>query len=199
MMFRPIRTETDYEAALSRAGELMTSAPGTAESDELDVLATLIERYEDEQAPMPPADPIDAILFRLEQSGQTTHDLREILGVRRNRVSEILNRKRSLSLDMIRRLSVALDIPAEVLLETDATRAPARAPRARRRAQPALRESARSAVEPEGPLPDLVFAHLRADRAIDPTAADLLGTMFQAAYEQATSTASSSDEPHDDA
>ena len=199
MTLRPIRTETDYEAALDRAGELMTSAPGTPESDELDVLATLIERYEDEQAPMPPPDPIDAILFRLEQSGRTTQDLREILDVRRNRVSEILNRKRRLSLDMIRRLSVALDIPAEVLIETESDETPARRSRRRARAQPVSRKSVRAGSEPEEALPDLVRAHLRADPAMDPDAADLLSTMFRAAYEQAANTALPTDAPRDDA
>ena len=196
-MLRPIRTETDYEAALGRAGELMASAPGTPESDELDALATLIERYEDERAPMPPPDPIDAILFRLEQSGRTTQDLREILDVRRNRVSGILKRKRRLSLDMIRRLSVALDIPAEVLIETESDETPARRPRRRARARPVSRESVRAGAEE--PLPDLVRAHLRADPAMDPDAADLLSTMFRAAYEQAANTALPTDTPHDDA
>ena len=179
MTLRPIRTEADYEAALDRAASLMTAAPDSPEADELDVLATLIERFEDEHAPIPPPDPIDAILFRLEQTGRTTQDLREILGVRRGRVSEILNRKRRLSLDMIRRLSTALDIPAEVLIQTHPNEPPARTKRP-------CAATARSTSDPS-PLPDLVRAHLRADPRIAPDAADLLGEMFGAAYERVAS------------
>ena len=119
MTIRPIRTEADYEAALERASTLMSASPDSAEADELDVLATLIERYEDETVPMPPPDPIDAILFRLEQTGRTTQDLSSLLGVSRGRVSEILNRKRRLSLAMIRTLTDELGVPAEVLVRTE--------------------------------------------------------------------------------
>ena len=119
-MIRPIRTEADYEAALARAEILMDAPVGSDELDELDVLATLIERYEDKTSPIPPPDPIDAILFRLEQSGRTPRDLQTILNVSRGRVSELLSRKRRLSLPMIRTLSAELDIPAEVLIRTEA-------------------------------------------------------------------------------
>ena len=119
-MIRPIRTEADYEAALARAEALMDAAPDSDEADELDVLATLIERYEDETSPITPPDPIDAILFRLEQSGRTTRDLQAMLNVSRGRVSELLNRRRRLSLAMIRTLSAELDIPADVLIRTEA-------------------------------------------------------------------------------
>ena len=195
MTLRPIRSEADYEAALERAAELMDAAPGTPETDELDVLATLIERYEDEQTPVPPPDPIDAVLFRLEQAGRPTQDLRGILGVSRGRVSELLNRKRRLSIDMIRALVDELDIPAEVLVQTEVAPAPPLTrrgtPRRIRRDRPRPSTERAVAALEGGPLPDLVFAHLRADRNLDPSAADLLGEMFRAAYEQVAGGASS--------
>ena len=85
MTLRPIRTETDYEAALDRAGELMASAPGTPESDELDVLATLIERYEDEQAPVPPAD-VEAVVDDAVEGGLNA---RGELGLEHDGVAEV--------------------------------------------------------------------------------------------------------------
>jgi HTH-type transcriptional regulator / antitoxin HigA len=112
---RPIKTEADYEAALARADRLMDAEEGTPDADELDVLATLIEAYEDEHYPMGPPDPIDAIKFRMEQRGLTRKDLEPFIGSR-TRVAEVLNRKRNLSIAMIRRLHAGLGIPAEVLL-----------------------------------------------------------------------------------
>ena len=168
MTIRPIRTEADYQDALARAEALMNAEPNSPELDELDVLATLIERYEDETAPVPPPDPIDAILFRLDQTGRTPRDLRDILGVTRGRVSEILNRKRRLTLDMIRVLSEELDLPADLLLQTHS---------------PAHRGRVRA---DERPVPDLVDDRLRADPSLDPDRAMILGRMFRAAYRAAT-------------
>ncbi len=116
MTIRPIRTPEDYEEALARIDALWNAAPGSEKADELEVLATLVDRYEEEHEPIPPPDPIEAILFRLEQTGQTRKELADILGVGRGRVSEILNRKRGLSLRMIRRLVRSLHIPAEILI-----------------------------------------------------------------------------------
>ncbi|MDJ0861709.1 MAG: transcriptional regulator [Gammaproteobacteria bacterium] len=115
MDIRPIRTERDYERALRRIEALMDAGPGTDEGDELDVLATLVEVYEEKQFPMDVADPVDAILFRMEQQELDRKDLEAFIGSR-HRVSEILNRKRGLSLDMIRRLHAGLGIPLEVLV-----------------------------------------------------------------------------------
>ncbi len=112
---RPIRNEEDYQAALVDLERLWGARNGTPEGDRLDVLATLIDAYEAQHFPMDAPDPIEAILFRLEQQGLTRKDLEPILGSR-NRVSEVLNRKRGLSLDMIRKLHERLDIPAEVLI-----------------------------------------------------------------------------------
>lgn len=112
---KPIRTEQDYEAALAEMGRLWGARSGTVEGDRLDVLATLIEAYEAEHHPMDPPDPIEAIKFRMEQKGLTRKDLERLLGTR-TRVSEVLNRKRSLSIAMIRRLHEELGISAEVLI-----------------------------------------------------------------------------------
>jgi HTH-type transcriptional regulator/antitoxin HigA len=100
---RPVRTEADYEAALETVERLWGAKSGTPEGDHLDVLATLIEVYEEEHHPIDPPDPVDAILFRMEQSGLTRKDLERILGSRA-RVSEVLRRKRPLTLNMIRNL-----------------------------------------------------------------------------------------------
>ena len=112
---RPIRTEQDYAAAMSEIERLWGAAAGTPEGDRLDVLATLVEAYEAEHDPMDPPDPITAIEFRMEQQGLTRKDLERMLGTR-TRVSEILNRKRGLSIGMIRRLHAELGISAEVLI-----------------------------------------------------------------------------------
>jgi HTH-type transcriptional regulator / antitoxin HigA len=112
---KPIRTEEDYEAALAEIGRLWGAKSGTLEGDRLDVLATLVEAYEIEHHPMDPPDPIEAIKFRMEQQGLTRKDLERLLGTR-TRVSEVLNRKRNLSIAMIRRLHEELGISAEVLI-----------------------------------------------------------------------------------
>lgn len=116
MDVKPIRTEKDYNTALARIEEIWNAEPGTQESDELDVLAILVEAYEEEYYPIDPPDPIEAIKFRMEQMGLTRKDLEPFIG-HRGRVAEVLNRKRGLSLDMIRNLSEGLGIPADVLIE----------------------------------------------------------------------------------
>jgi len=115
MEIKPIRTELEYRATLVRLGEIWDAEPGTPESDELDVLSVLVEAYEDEHYPMDPPDPIEAIKFRMEQMGLSRKDLEPYIGSR-SRVSEVLTRKRRLSLDMIRNLNEKLGIPAEVLI-----------------------------------------------------------------------------------
>jgi HTH-type transcriptional regulator / antitoxin HigA len=112
---RPIRTETDYEAALAEVGRLWGAKSGTPTGDRLDVLVTLIEAYEDKHYPMDPPDPIEAIRFRMEQQGLTRKDLEPMIGAR-NRIAEVLNRKRGLSIEMIRSLHDKLGISAEVLI-----------------------------------------------------------------------------------
>lgn len=112
---KPIRTEADYEAALSEVERLWGAKSGTSEGDRLDVLATLIDVYETKHYPMDPADPIEAIRFRMEQQGLTRKELEPLIGAR-GRVAEVLNRKRSLSIEMIRRLHDHLGISAEVLI-----------------------------------------------------------------------------------
>lgn len=112
---KPIRSEADHEAALAEVKRLWGSKSGTEEGDRLDVLATLIDAYEEEHHPMDPPDPVEAIEFRMEQQGLTRRDLEEIIGSRA-RIAEILGRKRDLSIGMIRRLHERLDISAEVLI-----------------------------------------------------------------------------------
>jgi HTH-type transcriptional regulator/antitoxin HigA len=114
---RPIRSEKDYEHALAEVEELWGAKAGTPKGDRLDILATLIEAYETERYPMDPPDPIEAIKFRMEQQGLTRKDLEEILGTR-TRVSEVLNRKRGLSINMIRALHDKLGISAEILIRS---------------------------------------------------------------------------------
>jgi HTH-type transcriptional regulator / antitoxin HigA len=115
MKFSLIKTQREYRAALRRAEEIMDARPGTPQGDELELLATLIEIYEDEHAPVPPPDPLEAIRFRMEQENLRPQDLIPFLGSR-SRVSEVLNGRRPLTLQMIRRLHYGLGIPAEVLL-----------------------------------------------------------------------------------
>lgn len=112
---KPIRTSADYETALLEVEGLWGAKLGTPEGDRLDVLATLIDAYESELYPIDPPDPIDAIKFRMEQQHMTRKDLEHILGSR-TRVAEVLNRRRGLSITMIRRLHETLGISAEVLI-----------------------------------------------------------------------------------
>ena len=115
-MIRPIRNDADHGATLARIDELWGAAPGSAEEDELEILVTLADAYEAANHPIDAPDPIEAIRFRMEQESMDPKDLVPYLGGA-NRVSEILNRKRSLSLAMIRRLHTGLGIPAEVLIQ----------------------------------------------------------------------------------
>lgn len=121
MEIRPIRTEADYNAALKTISGLMESDPeiGTPDGDRLDVLATLVQAYEAQHFPIDLPDPIEAIKFRMEQAGLTAKDLEPMIG-RRNRVYEVLNRKRSLTLPMIWKLHKGLGIPAENLIQPPA-------------------------------------------------------------------------------
>lgn len=114
---RPIHSEADHGAALATVAALWGSPVGTPEGDRLEVLATLIDAYENEHHPMDPPDPIAAIEFRMEQQGLRRKDLEPFIGTR-TRVAEVLNRKRSLSLGMIRRLHAGLGIPAEILIRS---------------------------------------------------------------------------------
>ena len=112
---KPIKTKADHKRALADVERLWGARSGTPEGDRLDVLATLIDAYENEHFPMDPPDPIEAIKFRMEQQGLSRRDLEPIIGTR-TRVAEVLNRKRSLSIGMIRRLHDRLGISAEVLI-----------------------------------------------------------------------------------
>ena len=115
MNIKPIRTEEDLAAAFARVEQLWGAEIDSPEGDELEILALLIEKYEDEHYSMPPSDPIEAIKFLMEQQGLTPRDLEPFLGSS-GRVSEVLNRKRKLSLAMIKRLHDGLKIPYESLL-----------------------------------------------------------------------------------
>jgi HTH-type transcriptional regulator/antitoxin HigA len=112
---KPIRSEADYEAALAEVERLWGARSGTPEGDRLDVLATLIDAYESEHDPIDPPDPIEAIKFRMEQQGLTRKDLEGVLGSR-TRIAEVLNRRRGLSINMIRRVHEKLGISADVLI-----------------------------------------------------------------------------------
>jgi HTH-type transcriptional regulator/antitoxin HigA len=113
---KPIRSEADYDAALAEVAALWGAPGNTPEGDRLDVLATLIDVYEARHYPIDPPDPIEAIKFRMEQQGLTRKDLEDIIGTR-TRIAEVLNRKRSLSIGMIRRLHDRLGISAEILIQ----------------------------------------------------------------------------------
>lgn len=116
MEIKPIKNEGDYDRALRRVESLWKSPEGSAESDELDVLATLIEAYEREHYPIDLPDPVEAIKFRLEQEGKDSRALIGVIG-QRTRVYEVLQRKRPLSLNMIRELHDKFGIPANVLIQ----------------------------------------------------------------------------------
>ena len=118
---KPIKTRVDYEAAVAEMKRLWGAKSGTPGGDRLDVLATLVDTYEARHFPMDPPDPIEAIKFRMEQQGLTRKDLEDILGTR-TRVAEVLNRRRGLSINMIRRLHEKLGISAEVLIRPSRSR-----------------------------------------------------------------------------
>ena len=113
---KPIKTSKDYKRALERLESIFDAKPGTPEGDELEVLGILIANYEEEHFPIGFPDPIEALKFRMEQLGYKQNDLAAAIGLK-SRVSEILNRKRKLSIDMIRKLHEKLGIPAEVLIQ----------------------------------------------------------------------------------
>jgi HTH-type transcriptional regulator/antitoxin HigA len=112
---KPIRSRADHKRALAEVEQLWGSKSGTPQGDRLDILATLIDAYEAAHFPMDPPDPVDAIKFRMEQQGLTRKDLEPLIGTR-TRVAEVLNRRRPLSIRMIRKLHEGLGIPAEVLI-----------------------------------------------------------------------------------
>jgi HTH-type transcriptional regulator/antitoxin HigA len=116
MDIKPIKTEADYRAALREIETLMDAAPDSAAGERLDVLVTLVEAYERQQYPLDLPDPVEAIKFRMEQLGLAPKDLQPMIG-RLNRVYEILNHKRPLTLKMIWRLHKELGIPAESLIK----------------------------------------------------------------------------------
>lgn len=116
MRIRPIRTKADYRAALKEVERLWDADPGTVEGDVVDVLTTLIEAYEAEHFPIAAPDPIAAIQFMMEQKGLTRRELEPAIGSR-GRVSEVLSRKRPLTLPMVRALSSLLDIPTDILAQ----------------------------------------------------------------------------------
>ncbi|WP_309614905.1 helix-turn-helix domain-containing protein [Flavobacterium sp.] len=117
MEIKPIKTEKDYNQALERLETIFDAKLGSAEGDELEVLGILIDQYENEHFPIGLPDPIEAIKFRMEQMGYNQNDLANIVGLK-SRASEILNRKRKLSLEMIRQLHERLNIPTDVLIQT---------------------------------------------------------------------------------
>lgn len=116
MKIAPIRNEKDYQKALDRLEEIFDSKKGTDEGDELEILSILIDRYENENFPIGMPDPIEAIKFRMEQMGMKQKDLAKVVGFK-SRVSEILSKKRKLTLGMIRKINATLHIPTDVLVQ----------------------------------------------------------------------------------
>lgn len=115
MHIKPIRNEVDHQNALARIDALFDAEPNTPEGDELEVMIELVHAYEEAHIQIEAPDPIEAIKFRMDQQGMSDADLVPYLG-QRSRVSEILNRKRRLSLQMIRKLHAGLKIPLESLV-----------------------------------------------------------------------------------
>jgi HTH-type transcriptional regulator/antitoxin HigA len=116
MEIKPVKNEFDYQAALKEIELLFDAAPDTPEGDRLEVLTTLVEVYEEKHYTIPMPDPIEAILYQMESRGLTRRDLEPYIGSRA-RVSEVLNRKRPLTMEMIRNLHKGVGIPAEVLIQ----------------------------------------------------------------------------------
>lgn len=116
MKIKPIKTQKDYKAMLTQIEKLGDPKPGTKAGDEFEILCLLIEKYEEEHYPIGPPDPIEAIKFRMEQIGYKTKDLEKIIGSK-SHVNEILNRKRKLSLSMIRKLHDKLNISTNILVQ----------------------------------------------------------------------------------
>jgi HTH-type transcriptional regulator/antitoxin HigA len=113
---KPIKTKKDYREALEQLETVFDAKKGSPQGDELEVLSILIEKYEDEHFPIGFPDPVEAIKFRMEQLGYNQSDLAKVVGLK-SRASEILNKKRKLSLEMIRQLHDKLNIPTEVLIQ----------------------------------------------------------------------------------
>lgn len=116
MRLKIIRTEKDYQESLSRLEKIFDSKSGSKDGDELEILSILIDQYEKEHFPIDLPDPIEAIKFRMDQMGLKQKDLAEIIGYK-SRVSEILNKRRKLNLEMVRKLNTSLRIPTEVLIQ----------------------------------------------------------------------------------
>jgi HTH-type transcriptional regulator/antitoxin HigA len=117
MTVRPIKTKKDYQNALDRLEVIFDAKPNSPQGDELEVLGILIDKYEKEHYPIDFPDPIEAIKFRMEQLGYNQSDLANVVGLK-SRASEILNRKRKLTLEMIRNLHDTLNIPTDVLIQS---------------------------------------------------------------------------------
>jgi HTH-type transcriptional regulator/antitoxin HigA len=115
MKLKPIKNKTQLKQALTRIDELWGATRNTEKGDELDILMLLVEKYEEEHYPIPPSDPIEAIKFLMEQKELTRKDLEPYLGTRA-RVSEVLNKKRNLTLPMIKKLHEGLNIPYNCLI-----------------------------------------------------------------------------------
>jgi HTH-type transcriptional regulator / antitoxin HigA len=148
MQIHPIRTNADHTLALKRIEVLFGAELGSPEGDELDVLTTLVVAYEEEHYPIPPPSPVAAIEFRMEQQNLTRRDLEPLIGSRA-RVSEVLSGKRSLTLPMIRRISAALKIPADILIGIEQTK-PNRT-RAKKRPSPSKLEQKRVPAQKSKP------------------------------------------------
>jgi len=117
MELKLIKTEEDYNQALTRLDEIFHSVPGTKENEELEILVMLIEKYEDlTVGEFPDPDPIEAIKFRMEQMEINQKELAKIIGLK-SRASEILSKKRPMSINIIRKISKALSIPADILIQ----------------------------------------------------------------------------------
>ncbi|MDB5003113.1 MAG: DNA-binding protein [Mucilaginibacter sp.] len=116
MKIKPIKTENDYQDALNRLEVIFDAQPGSAHGDELEVLGVLIGNYENTQASIDFPDPIEAIKFRMEQLNYNQKDLADVIGLK-SRVSEILSKKRKLTIDMIRKLHEGLSISTDVLIQ----------------------------------------------------------------------------------
>lgn len=139
MQIQPIRTEADYSSAVARIEQLMGARAGSADGDELDVLATLVDAYEARRFPIKTPDPIAVIKFQMEQQGFSRKDLEPMIGTRA-RISEVLSGKRALTLPMIRRLHAGLHIPIDLLVGTTAASRP---PRRRKKSTAAAVRSGR--------------------------------------------------------
>ncbi len=117
MDIKPIKTEQDYQDALQEVDKLIDAKSNTLDGDKLDILVTLIEAYEEKNHPVLPPEPVEAILHQMESQELSRKDLVPLFGSR-SRVSEILNKKRSLSINMIRKLQTGLGISAEILIKS---------------------------------------------------------------------------------